>query len=1299
MKLTGKVKNILLTLGLMASTFGCLISSTLAWITTSNKVSVGDASGYTQGAYFARGRGTSDDPYILNAPVHLYNLAWLQYLGKFDDQVFYFKMESDLELNGTEYQKLPPIGTQEHPFIGNFDGDGYTISGLTTCNKLGDGENEILRKPSTVTSNDFKPNALGLFGYVESYDETSKIQDFNIRNYTVVSATKDVLVGAVAGYLDGNVSGVKVSNEDEGVTFNIGNLSSTSTGYDDLTEYGLVGHATNKCLSTISEDSIQIYNPYISDGESSDGSSGNDTLWGGSFTAKSLSSRFTTIKGDTTNQEELKWQNNLKQRTAYYDSDGNMVDGTESLEYYTDDELGSDLTQWSNNSDPLKGKTTFGSGNEPLGGSVDRPKERGYKDIKFVLGGGDAGGSSEDGDNEGGGGGEGEGSQAGTDAIDPNDPYVPPTPKTGSDILYLVAGNYSFSTTSDVNNASTFDRDDGYYLTYTQNGTTFTFGVWHVSHLKDGADLVYNAAGNIPQVIQDRGKYIRMADADNPRNGQPYYVRYAGGKFVLTDKPKAANVVYIDGHIRIDTSIAESRMVPTLTQSSPNTNYFNQSQFGGRFGNTTFRAATVAVVRYLQANTAGPWEHPPKVVDNRAKAAPAFADANGYVYYMYGNTALYPIYWNPPGEGEAPRGNESTNGYIFKVMNDGTLMLYHNGSPYVNSQGKNGYLYCTGTTFAVTYDSSKAKATLSEERIRGVIDVDPSSLGDDAWVQRTYARKHDEKIGATYLPLNVYETSTIPTEDASFWSGNSITPSQYYPKPTNTGYVVGGTKGYDYDKDTDTITYQSAYEFNATNLFGGDSFAVKTRTASSNGFATINDGNVGTLGLERYTSSKNELTGNTSNFFRFTGGEVGSDNVVSADSVLFNKHIYSDYELPESTLDFQVENKGVFNMFASSSAGNNACTGFASFYQIFRGEVTRGEGDNETVVSNGVSEIRRISKIYTNPADEAIVYEYYDVDGYYKYNAANNSYAETASITGYNVAFDMTWIESFNGSTGGCYYFEWPVCPGEYALGAVPTASVPEDETPTPIDHGFICYVGVGAPAAVIPGIQIFEKFIQTTKTYSVIEGIYFVESVDVTPTIDDRLTFVIESGFTGNITIESGGEGTTIIDGFDEDSMDLVFKKYEMVVKKAGEDPPEDALGVTPSSTSTKITERVHAFNTAANGTVIERTAEIITIDGVEQGLTGSENLNPHTSHFTSDTPMIMFHYVYLTDSVISLTVGIESTESGETYTVTKINVSIDPDSPVDVKFTRIDDDAFDVYVNGTKVATINTPIEIQAA
>ena len=72
------------------------------------------------------GKGTADEPYLVDSPAMLSGLAeavnsGCDFAGKT------FRLISDISLDGTNWN---PIGTEKSPFRGSFDGYGHTVSGL-----------------------------------------------------------------------------------------------------------------------------------------------------------------------------------------------------------------------------------------------------------------------------------------------------------------------------------------------------------------------------------------------------------------------------------------------------------------------------------------------------------------------------------------------------------------------------------------------------------------------------------------------------------------------------------------------------------------------------------------------------------------------------------------------------------------------------------------------------------------------------------------------------------------------------------------------------------------------------------------------------------------------------------------------------------------------------------------------------------------------------------------------------------------------------------------------------------------
>ena len=141
---------------------------------------------------WTRGSGTENDPYLIETAA---NLAFLSYMVNkaFDTQGLYFRLTTDIDLNGSEDQPWKPIGlynkgTDEDgfdrgnlndvgaspftAFRGHFDGNGHVISNIYVDNENG---------------------YAGLFGYADAQTEEK------------MATIENVLVSN--GYIKGNVCG------------------------------------------------------------------------------------------------------------------------------------------------------------------------------------------------------------------------------------------------------------------------------------------------------------------------------------------------------------------------------------------------------------------------------------------------------------------------------------------------------------------------------------------------------------------------------------------------------------------------------------------------------------------------------------------------------------------------------------------------------------------------------------------------------------------------------------------------------------------------------------------------------------------------------------------------------------------------------------------------------------------------------------------------------------------------------------------------------------------------------------
>ena len=139
------------SLALLALCSALSLGSSLAWFSPSADIGNNGGTkdlpidGSTISSYFAYGDGQPyqedengkiiHQPYGIKIQRHLYNLAWLQYLGmfNFDTTQQYFELADNVDMDGWI---IPPIGTEDKPFLGHFDGKGYVISNLKVSNNF-----------------------------------------------------------------------------------------------------------------------------------------------------------------------------------------------------------------------------------------------------------------------------------------------------------------------------------------------------------------------------------------------------------------------------------------------------------------------------------------------------------------------------------------------------------------------------------------------------------------------------------------------------------------------------------------------------------------------------------------------------------------------------------------------------------------------------------------------------------------------------------------------------------------------------------------------------------------------------------------------------------------------------------------------------------------------------------------------------------------------------------------------------------------------------------------------------------
>ena len=225
--------------------------STYAWFVGYFSVSniTDDDKLSTYVSYFKSGDGTKDSPYVIGNHIHLYNLAWLQDIGKFQDKAYYFELDSDIDMKELKRNEtvspIPPIGIDKYPFISNFNGNGHIIKNLWINTDFTDSNNFVT--PSKTVLNEFTISSTGtintkytgMFGICGVESETNKketISNFYLSK-ALIETKENTLSGLIAGFVDTNLNNIGVHNS----YIKLGSGVSSITGFEKISYYTLVG--------------------------------------------------------------------------------------------------------------------------------------------------------------------------------------------------------------------------------------------------------------------------------------------------------------------------------------------------------------------------------------------------------------------------------------------------------------------------------------------------------------------------------------------------------------------------------------------------------------------------------------------------------------------------------------------------------------------------------------------------------------------------------------------------------------------------------------------------------------------------------------------------------------------------------------------------------------------------------------------------------------------------------------------------------------------------------------------------
>lgn len=1160
--------------------FGVL-SGSLAWFNLRAKINDRNLLlGSSIGAYFGGGDGSAETPYIINTSTHLYNLAWLQYLGFFNedkthlengepvaggdgeiDKQYYFILQNDIEMNG---MYIPPIGTETHPFLGNFNGNNHVISDFTSSNILG--ENHISKKPTIVTSLT-GTDIIGFFGVVGELPSTdltynsaiNAIYNFGLDDFVVESSnsTNGNLVGLAAGYLNGDISGVGVGesgfNLASGITAIANSRIDSAKTTTNISDYALIGYATEEHVKKTNIVNLSANEPKVRQGKAT---SEVGSFEGASIPMSAIYTRLHDLRDDAVRKSVV------SQIDRYFDENNQIID-SRTQEYTTTPIVGSYSSgdffyEDIDSQDP--------NGNTFASYSFARRVNSGtstYSDDKFIY-------------------------ISGSDEVDytrtyndyktvtyPGAIYIHKT--VGTTTHYLTINNNRNGITDSTSESTkwfyensriyTIYNGTNYYLTRNNNNLT-------VSTTQSDNNL-WNNSNNV---------------FTNGSGTTYYYLRYNNGWNVTTLPTTAYTTGY---HISDGNgNYLSATNTPTITnqRSAENATVWtiNNNNVTLTINNTTY---------YVRSST------------NSGNSL-TITNSAQYAFTRNNNTLRY------------RRNNNSSYYYV-----------YYTGSAWSSNTTNSRNLQ-----FDFVFNITSQDATYKVDTGNAGSLNDFSPTPDVSTEQLTYST-YD-----TYFPLKYTEGDTdVGLGNTGYIIGGSrffdssqmisdMRVSSYTTNNLKGTFVNGSTAQTTYSNNTRqyfkvlTKTYKtynvSTYNSNTNNYFAvvaddfnngthGNNVALRvfnSTTATTSTSRNYKYARYDQIGLTKYGDARSDLDetwkkdGGNIYGLHFMNALIDKNEKIAIDKAIINNQTYikeSDglyhhyetvdkldehgnvmiddernpiketnevglmsggYEMPKDCIDFNLGENATINFFAGTYfSGNDA---FFSLHRIFRKtSKTTTTIDGETVeISDGnqIEDIKEIHYVYQNTEysvanREVPRYIYLYTDGSYGYGEeiiASNDFDQSKLGT---MLFNTEWIKGQGTANSliynASYYFEIPAVKGEYALGSVNGKT-----------GAYLMYLDIGAA-------EINDDIIDVNETITISEDIFLhPEGVDfcVVP-LGENQTFaaIITSEKVGTVVVPTGVYG----DDISFSLVETTNQQTEVVTRVLTCGPPDSATKLTKST------------------------------------------------------------------------------------------------------------------------------------
>ena len=1088
MKLGIKAKISLMSL-LVGATAAATISASVAWFSNTMDFDLSSYRGSSAVAYFAGGRGTENDPYILKNRNHVYNLAWLQYMNYFVDRTTgnpvqtYFRVDNDINMEGLV---IPPIGTSDNPFIGFFNGQSHIISNFKVSNFVGSGG--ITRKPSSnVLSSDGHlldrsggpVNIVGFFGVVGEFENdtytydtnTPEIINLGLEDITVQSTSSEALVGLAAGYVNASVSGVAIGSASFDVPSSTRALNFTA----NLSDYSLIGYATKEFLAKTDVVDIEAKRPEIDDGASDIG--GDE--YGASIPMKTIYERLVDIKNQT------------RSKSPYGTSEHMKYLSEETYEYQSATPTNEQYSEY-----PRQTATMSSGGT-----------------VNYYLQNAN----------------EKESLSDGSDIISS---YSFANRTDRDDYIYLF-GSKDFS----VSNGFTkheykYQSATAYYISKTVSGTTHyltadgTTGIKDVTQSEQATkwfienNAIYTQSGQRNYYLSFDGSGLTLDNTTGAgtvwtydSTNAAYYNAYSGTtRFLTFDSSWQATVT----QYAISDFNKTNYLIANGTNSFSRTGSINEATIWAKEGD--YYKTTINNTVYYLSTLAASRNNPGLRLKTDNSTALSEYSNGGYTYLRGGsytrNGSTY-YYWLRYDRGwTTEAGTGANNNYRCQIM------LLSNVSISQTATTENRY---------GVYDSvSNATATTNPTYF-------PLQYRKDHGVKNT-------NTGYIVSGAN-YDYTNVPGDirvSKYTYSSSYTTPNRY--SIYNLGWSLSSTKtGASFNDGTFWVLTKTAAT-NGTFARISDVHNTTTNqqgqtTMAATAFTGVSAKTVSELGLVKYNDARQQFGDSLSNGgnnlygLHFMDAAISMEHKVSVPKATINNVVYQNgkaceispvlnngerqytdagdliiqiqsdeeatdmggnYEFPEDCIDFNLKENGAINFFAGSYFPGNRT--FFSLHRVFR--------ENTTGNKNAITSIKKIKTIYKNTAYNPMLDEHaanYDPNQYIlEYDTNPVSYSDSNPNKRGDVVFQMSWITTDAGianysvtsgttSYGACFYFEIPVIPGEYALGSDSNG-----------DGAYLMYLDIGSSDDDKNKVIVVEEVKIDTDTYIYPIGVEFAELVGI---------------------------------------------------------------------------------------------------------------------------------------------------------------------------------------------------------